>query len=122
MTRGSLKDDKRVYRPYTRGEKLHVVLHRHQARIGFVILHLTELEWQVLVAAARENGDILSYAEMWRKIWQMSGNFTRREQETVRGVIKRLRRKVERDPANPKFLFVIRGLGIRLEPAHLEIE
>ena len=53
-----------------------------------------------------------SRAQMLDRVW---GDHVFIEERTVDVHVKRLRAKVEKDPANPVFIQTIRGLGYKFE-------
>lgn len=82
-------------------------------------LELTPLEYQVLAYLAARAGQVISYSELWQEIWMEESAFRKGERNTVRGVIKRLRRKLqERDG---EVLVVRRGVGALLKQHGIEV-
>jgi two-component system KDP operon response regulator KdpE len=74
-------------------------------------LTLSGDELQLLVELARRRGHVLTYAQLARRLW---GAPTARRPDEVRSVMARLRRKLEADPARPRFLLPETGIGYRL--------
>jgi DNA-binding response OmpR family regulator len=90
-------------------------------RRGFPI-GLRPKEFELLMALIRRRGDIVSRLELLREVWGYSADVVSR---TVDTHIAELRRKIEDDPANPRYLVTVRKAGYRLEttsdpmnPAH----
>ena len=69
-----------------------------------------------LLARNRASDDVpvlCSHDELMEEIWQDEPLHTREE---LNGLIHELRQKVELDPAEPRFVQTVRGLGFRLDP------
>ena len=81
-------------------------LERGELRIGEEIIHLTDREREMLRILSVAPGETVPRAAL-------TGNGTVNER-AVDVQINRLRRKIERDPANPLFLQAVRGIGYRL--------
>lgn len=75
---------------------------------GQEIIHLTDREREILRALAERPGETVSRLEL-------AGNGGSVNERAVDVQINRLRRKIERDPANPLFLQTVRGIGYRLQ-------
>ncbi|TCO40603.1 DNA-binding response OmpR family regulator [Kribbella antiqua] len=75
------------------------------------VLPLTRTEFKLLAELAGAEGKVLSREQLLSKVWGY-GYFG--DSRIVDVHIRRLRLKVERDPASPKHLVTARGLGYRL--------
>ena len=78
-----------------------------------VELHLTKTEFRLLVELASSPGRVFSRESLLEKIWSY-GYFG--DGRLVDVHVRRLRMKVERDPANPRHVITVRGLGYKLQP------
>lgn len=56
---------------------------------------------------------MLSRTALLENIWDVAGDFV--EDNTLTVYIKRLRDKIEEDPAKPEFIKTVRGLGYVIE-------
>jgi two-component system phosphate regulon response regulator OmpR len=81
-------------------------LSRGELRQGEEVIHLTDRERDMLRVLAAAPGETVPRGAL-------TGNGTVNER-AVDVQINRLRRKIERDPANPLFLQAVRGIGYRL--------
>ncbi|MFB4213132.1 response regulator transcription factor [Shouchella sp. JSM 1781072] len=75
-------------------------------------LHLTALEYRLLMIFAKHRGQILTREQLLNLIWDSAGDFVNDNTLTV--YIKRLREKIEDDPQSPTFIQTVRGLGYRV--------
>jgi len=82
-------------------------LERGELRDGEKVIHLTDRERDMLRILATTPGDTVPRSAL------TGGDGTVNER-AVDVQINRLRRKIERDPANPLFLQAVRGIGYRL--------
>jgi two-component system, OmpR family, phosphate regulon response regulator OmpR len=82
-------------------------LGRSELRRGETVVHLTDRERELLGALAGAPGETVT-----RLALASTGAGTNERAVDVQ--INRLRRKLERDPANPLFVQTVRGIGYRL--------
>lgn len=76
-------------------------------------LYLSALEYRLLLVFINNRGSVLTRAQLLDSIWDIAGEFVNDNTLTV--YIKRLREKIEDDPANPKIIITVRGLGYKVE-------
>lgn len=74
---------------------------------------LTAMEYRVLLILLSNRGKVLSRTALLENIWDVAGDFV--EDNTLTVYIKRLRDKIEEDPAKPEFIKTVRGLGYVIE-------
>ena len=77
-------------------------------------LFLSALEYRLLLVFINNRGIVLTRTQLLDSIWDIAGEFVNDNTLTV--YIKRLREKIEDDPANPKIILTVRGLGYKVEP------
>jgi two-component system phosphate regulon response regulator OmpR len=80
---------------------------RGELRRGDEIIHLTDRERDMLRALAACPGETVPR-------FALAGNGAGASERAVDVQVNRLRRKIERDPANPLFIQTVRGIGYRL--------
>jgi DNA-binding response OmpR family regulator len=83
-----------------------VVRHRDGAE-----LHLTSTEFRLLTDLAAANGRVLSREDLLEHVW---GYDYFGDSRLVDVHIRRLRMKIEPDPASPTYLVTVRGTGYKL--------
>ncbi len=76
-------------------------------------VHLTKTEFRLLVELASSPGRVFSREVLLERVWGY-GYFG--DGRLVDVHIRRLRTKVEPDPANPRHVATVRGLGYKLQP------
>jgi DNA-binding response OmpR family regulator len=71
---------------------------------------LTYLEFELLRTLAASPGRVFSRATLLHDLW---GGADYRDPRTIDVHVRHLREKIERDPAEPEFIFTVRGAGYR---------
>ena len=73
-------------------------------------VHLTPLEYKLLVTLLKHSGKVLTHRFLLREVW---GPQDSQETHYLRVFVASLRRKLEADPARPRFLLTEPGVGYR---------
>lgn len=73
---------------------------------------LTPTEFRLLVYLAQHPGQVFSRGQLLEAVWGYSAEFS--DENTVKVHIRRLREKIEPDPAVPELIVTVRGLGYKL--------
>ena len=76
-------------------------------------IQLTQREFDLLLFLARHPGQVFSRDQLMEAVWQYSF-YT--DSSTVTVHIRRLRAKIEADPAQPRRLQTVWGVGYRFQP------
>ena len=76
-------------------------------------LHLTKTEFRLLVELANHPGKVFSREDLLEKVW---GHGVFGDGRLVDVHVRRLRTKVEPDPAHPRHVVTVRGLGYKIQP------
>jgi YD repeat-containing protein len=74
-------------------------------------VHLTATEFRLLTELAMANGKVLSREDLLERVW---GYDYFGDGRLVDVHVRRVRMKVEPDPANPRYLLTVRGTGYKL--------
>lgn len=74
---------------------------------------LTDLEYRILLLLASSRGRIFTIESIYESVWQEP--FFYSANNTVMVHIRNLRKKLEADPANPKYVVNVWGKGYRVE-------
>lgn len=75
-------------------------------------IHLTPLEFDLLIALLKRNGEVTSRKELLEEVWQYPEEVVTR---TVDTHIAELRNKLEDQPAQPAFILTVPKVGYKLE-------
>jgi two-component system, OmpR family, response regulator RegX3 len=87
---------------------------KHQVTINGQLVSLPLKEFELLEFLMRNAGRVLTRSQLIDRVW---GGDYYGDTKTLDVHIKRLRAKIEADPANPTLIQTIRGLGYKLENA-----
>ena len=82
---------------------------RRVSRDG-ALVHLTPIEYRLLTELARNAGTVLTHSHLLRQVW---GPGYAQQSHYLRVYMAQLRRKLEADPARPRFLVTEAGVGYR---------
>ncbi|MGD8589798.1 MAG: response regulator transcription factor [Chromatiales bacterium] len=95
------------------GNEVELDIPNLSGRRGDEDLSFTRREMEILQYLAAKSQRPVSREELLTKVWGYAKNLDL-ETRTVDIHIAKLRRKIEADPANPKYLITVRGAGYRL--------
>src|SRR5690242_19876300 len=113
---GSSDTQRPVYR--CGGDKGLVVDFAHRlVRSGGKEIHLTPTEYDLLCELSRNAGKVLTHRELLQRVW---GPDYSAENTYLRTFIRHLRRKLEPDPSQPRFLLNELGVGYHVPPADVD--
>ena len=90
--------------------RIHV--ERHQVNINDELVSLPLKEFELLEFLVRNSGRVLTRSQLIDRVW---GSDYFGDTKTLDVHVKRLRAKIEKDPANPLYIQTIRGLGYKFE-------
>ena len=91
-------------------DDLRLDLARRQVFLGDQEIHLTPTEYDLLKLLATHAGKVLTHTQILREVW---GTAYERDTQTLRVFVAQLRRKLNDDPANPRFILTEPGVGYR---------
>jgi two-component system KDP operon response regulator KdpE len=83
---------------------------RH-VHVGDRDVHLTPIEYRLLTTLVRHAGKVITHRQLLKEVWGPDSVF---ETHYLRVYMAHLRRKIEQDPARPRFLLTEPGIGYRL--------
>ena len=83
------------------------IVKKHNAEV-----FLSALEYRLLLVFLSNKGNIITRNKLLDELWDAAGEFVNDNTLTV--YIKRLREKIEDDPANPQIILTVRGMGYKL--------
>lgn len=74
-------------------------------------VHLTQIEYQLLTLLAENSGKVLTYSHIMNTIW---GPYIDSNNQILRVNMANIRRKIEKNPAQPQYVFTEIGIGYRM--------
>jgi two-component system KDP operon response regulator KdpE len=84
---------------------------KRQVFVGDREVHLTPIEFKLLSALVREAGKVLTHRHLLNEVW---GPHHLDETHYLRVFMASLRRKIEADPTQPRYLLTEQSVGYRL--------
>ena len=72
---------------------------------------LTQNEFKLVAMLGQRAGTVLTYEEIIRRMW---GPNARTDNQILRVNMANIRRKIEQDPAHPRYIFTENGVGYRM--------
>ena len=82
-------------------------------------VHLTQIEFKILALLCKDAGRVLTYEYICRNVW---GPYSSRDNQILRVNVANIRHKIEKNPAQPKYILTEIGVGYRLVEALKEDE
>ena len=92
--------------------RIRMDIDRHQVTVNEILINLPLKEFELLEFLMRNAGRVLTRGQLIDRVW---GGDYYGDTKTLDVHIKRLRSKIEDDPANPVLIQTIRGLGYKFE-------
>lgn len=82
----------------------------HTVRVNGEVVELTPREFELLTALITSAGRVVSTADLVEQAWGLSD---RDAADNIKPYIHYLRKKIEADPASPRWILTVRGIGYR---------
>ncbi len=96
--------------PY-RHDDLVLDYEKHLVTLEKKEIHLTQIEFKLLSLLSRNSGKVLTYSYLMGKIW---GPYADSNNQILRVNMANIRRKIEKNPAEPQYVFTEIGIGYRM--------
>jgi two-component system KDP operon response regulator KdpE len=90
---------------------LRIDLASREISIDGKIVHLTPNEFRLLAVLVKHAGKVLTHRQLLKEVW---GPDSDEQTHYLRVYMNQLRQKLEKDPAQPKYLLTESGVGYRL--------
>jgi two-component system response regulator RegX3 len=92
------------------GGNVRMDIERHIVSVDNVAISLPLKEFELLEFLMRNSGRVLTRIQLIDRVW---GSDYVGDTKTLDVHVKRLRAKIEKDPANPEMIETVRGLGYK---------
>jgi DNA-binding response OmpR family regulator len=76
-------------------------------------VELLTKELQLLITLAKQPNQVFHPIQLYRQIWEDEANFSK---QTIKVHIHRLRKKIEPNPALPRYIITVDRLGYKFNP------
>jgi two-component system KDP operon response regulator KdpE len=86
---------------------------RYEVSVEDKLVHLTPIEFRLLAVLARHAGKVVPRDQLLGEVWGPDTD----QAHYLRVYVAALRQKLEKDPAHPRWLVTVTGMGYRLRDA-----
>ena len=84
---------------------------KHQVRLNGQNVHLTVNEYKIVALLGKYAGKVITYDSILKQIW---GPASLGDNQILRVNMANIRRKIEENPAKPRYIFTVVGVGYRI--------
>lgn len=91
-------------------EELTVDTQRRRIFLGEEEVHLTPMEYSLLLLLVKNHGKVITHSQIMKEVWGYSENG---DAKSIRVCMAGLRRKIEKDTSHPRFILTEIGVGYR---------
>ncbi len=92
-------------------EDLVIDFERRLVKLKGQEIHLTQIEYKLVSLLAQNAGRVMTYESIISKIW---GPYADNDNQILRVNMAHIRRKLEENPAEPRYIFTEIGVGYRM--------
>lgn len=103
-------DNTHYFRPYRHGD-MTLDFSKRLLTVNSAVVHLTPIEYKIVAYLAQNSGKVITYASILSNVW---GPYADSDNKILRVNMANIRRKIEDDPAQPKYIFTEVGVGYRM--------
>lgn len=90
--------------------ELEVDLSRHRVMLGGKEVHFTPMEFSILALLVINGGKVLTHKHILKEVW---GSSFEHDLQSLRVFMANIRRKLQEDPAKPRYIVTEVGVGYR---------
>lgn len=96
--------------PY-RAKGLEIDFFKRNITIYGKAIHLTPIEYKIVAFLAQNSGKVMTYSAVMNNVW---GPYAESDNKILRVNMANIRRKLEKNPAQPIYIFTEVGVGYRM--------
>lgn len=100
-----------LYKRPFKARDLVIDFEKHLVTLNGEDIHLTQIEFKIIALLARNSGRVMTYDTIISEIW---GPYADDDNSILRVNMAHIRRKLEKNPAEPQFVFTEIGIGYRM--------
>lgn len=89
---------------------LEIDLEKHVVLLEGKEVHFTPMEYNVLTLLVKNAGKVLTHNYILKEVW---GSYIESDMQTLRVFMANIRRKLEKNPAKPRYILTEVGIGYR---------
>ncbi|MEW8987960.1 MAG: response regulator [Bacillus sp. (in: firmicutes)] len=91
--------------------ELEVNLEKHKVTLAGREVHFTPMEYNVLILLLKNHGKVLTHKYILKDVW--GGSYLESDVQSLRVFMANIRRKLEENPAKPRYILTEVGIGYR---------
>lgn len=95
--------------------ELRVDFDKREVTLAGERLHLTQMEYKIIVLLSQNAGKVMTYDSIIQSLW---GPQARMDNQILRVNMAHIRRKIEKNPAEPMYIYTEVGVGYRMREEH----
>lgn len=97
--------------PIFQVDELKIDFEKHRILLADREIHLTPIEFKLMALMAKYAGRVVTHKFIINEIW---GTYSGNDTQSLRVFMANIRRKIEKDPAQPRYILTEIGVGYRL--------
>lgn len=97
-------------KPY-QAKGLKIDFYKRTISIDGEYIHLTPVEYKIVAFLAQNSGKVMTYSAVMNNVW---GPYAESDNKILRVNMANIRRKLEKNPAEPVYIFTEVGVGYRM--------
>lgn len=90
--------------------ELEISLEKHLVSLNGSEVHFTPMEFKILNLLVQNAGKVLTHSYILKNVW---GSYLESDAQSLRVFMANIRRKLEKDPTNPRYILTEVGIGYR---------
>lgn len=106
-----LNTDSPLYKRPFKAKNLIIDFEKHLVTLEGKEIHLTQIEFKIIALLAQNSGRVMTYDTIIENIW---GPYADDDNSILRVNMAHIRRKLEKNPADPQYVFTEIGIGYRM--------
>ena len=106
-----LNTESALYKRPFKAKDLVIDFEKHLVTLNGEDIHLTQIEFKIIALLARNSGRVMTYDTIISDIW---GPYADDDNSILRVNMAHIRRKLEKNPAEPQYVFTEIGIGYRM--------
>ena len=84
---------------------------KRKVTVSDTLIHLTQNEYKIVVLLSKYSGRVLTYDYIIKSLWGPNAKY---DNQILRVNMANIRRKIEKNPADPHYIFTEIGVGYRM--------
>jgi len=87
-----------------------LIIEKHKVVLEGKEIHFTPMEYEILTLLVKNAGKVLTHNYILKQVW---GSYIESDTQSLRVFMANIRRKLEENPAKPRYVITEVGIGYR---------